>query len=104
MKRISAIPIYFVFCDFEISIFIADYNYVVQANKWCQPYKSEYSTLLEARKNCNLDPDCKMFYELVDSPNQGFVLCDSPVEIKPSSYNSRLYRKNGNYEFNMYMR
>ena len=71
----------------------SDYEYTLEEGKWCQPYKSEYSTHLEARKNCNIDPGCKMFYEIGGS--EGFVLCGDDAEVKPSSYNSRLYVKNG---------
>ena len=83
--------VYGLFCLFINHL---DYEYTLQEDKWCQPYKSEYSTYLEAKKNCNINPKCKMFYELVGD-NQGFVLCGDDAEIKPSSYNSRLYVKTG---------
>lgn len=73
---------------------ILDYEYTLQEDTWCQPYKYEYSTFLQAKKNCDVDPDCKMFYELVGD-NEGFVLCGEDAQIKPSSYNSRLYVRNG---------
>ena len=73
---------------------ILDYEYTLQEDTWCQPYKYEYSTFLQAKKNCDVDPDCKMFYELVGD-NEGFVLCGEDAQIKPSSHNSRLYVRNG---------
>ena len=67
-------------------------KYVMRNDTYCTPHTIRLSNLQHAKRKCDLDPECKMFYEL-RGENKGYILCTPQSTIKHSAYQSRLYIK-----------
>ena len=65
---------------------------MVQDDTYCTPHTISLSNLQQAKRKCDLDPECKMFYEL-RGENKGYIPCTPQSTIKHSAYQSRLYIK-----------
>ena len=84
----------FLLCCVICHIILFYLDYTIKHNKWCGNQTSgEYGSLLDARKSCNLDLNCTMFFDS-ESKNKKYVLCGSGGGIKFSTIlRSRLYIK-----------
>ena len=67
-------------------------KYVMRNDTYCTPHTIRLSNLQHAKRKCDLNPECKMFYEL-RGENKGYILCTPQSNIKHSAYQSRLYIK-----------
>ena len=90
-NNLCYILLYCVICHIILSL--PDYKII--DNQFCKEQKDgEYLSLLEARKACDLDAACSMFYDL-ESQNKRYLLCGYGGEIQSSPiFRSRLYTKN----------
>ena len=69
-----------------------DQSYELRANSWCSPYRENFETLSEAKRQCTNDPLCATVYDDGGSHNH-FLLCDAGAKFQTSSAGSLLYIK-----------
>ena len=83
---------------------VIDYFYETWINSWCSPHSHwTFSTLSEAKRQCNSEPSCAMVYDVKAYDAKGeedtFYLCEQGAEIKSDllEYRPLLYIKTGEY-------